>query len=49
MWNGFLEEKVSFKCFPVNDVLHDSGADNGFEDDEDDENDEDEEGFIVGK
>ena len=49
MWNGFLEEKVSFKYFPVNHVLHDSGTNNGFEDDEDDEDDEDEEGFIVGK
>ena len=47
MWNGFLEEKVAFKYFPVNHVLHDSGANNDFEEDEED--DEDDEGFIVGK
>ncbi len=42
MWNGFLEEKVTFKYFPVNHVLHDSEGNDDFEEDE-----EADEGFIV--
>ena len=50
MWNGFLEENVSFKYFPVNHVLHEPPEEKSdSEEDEEEEEDEEDEGFIVGK
>ena len=47
MWNGFLEEYVTFSYFPVDHILTESDEEKS-DSDEDDEEDEDE-GFVVGK
>ena len=46
MWNGFLEENVTFSYFPVNHVLHEPAEEKT---DSEDEEDEEVEGFIIGK
>ena len=48
MWNGFLEEKISFNYFPVHHVSHEPTDEKSDSEDSDDSDDEDE-GFIVGK
>ena len=45
MWNGFLEEYVAFKYFPVDHVLTESDEEK-FDSDEDEDEDEDEGVFV---
>jgi len=47
VWNGFLEEYVTFSYFPVNHVSHEPTEEKSDSDSEED--DEEDEGFIVGK
>jgi len=41
MWNGFLEEYVTFSYFPVNHISHEEKSDS------DSEDEDEEEGFLV--